>query len=35
MKLVLKEHKFAGELVKKSQIPNYYVEKFGVNNLYR
>ena len=35
MKIVLKEHKFAGELVKKGQIPNYYVEKFGVNNLYR
>jgi hypothetical protein len=32
---VLKENKFAGELIKKSQIPKVYVEKFGVNNLYR
>ena len=35
MKVVLTEHKFAGELIKKAQIPSYYIEKFGVNNLYR
>jgi hypothetical protein len=32
---VLKENKFAGDLIKKSQIPKVYIEKFGVNNLYR
>lgn len=31
----LKENKFAGELIKKSQIPQVYVERFNVNNLYR
>lgn len=35
MKNVLMEHKFSGELIKKGQIPRYYVDKFGVNNLYR
>jgi len=32
---VLKENKFAGELIRKSQIPRHYVERFKVNNLYR
>jgi hypothetical protein len=31
----LKENKFAGELIRKSQIPKVYVERFKVNNLYR
>lgn len=31
----LKENKFAGELVRKSQIPKVYIERFKVNNLYR
>ena len=35
MKAVLKEHMFSGDLVKKAQIPNYYMEKYQVNNLYR
>ena len=35
MKLVLKEHMFSGELIKKNQIPQYYIDKHGVNNLYR
>ena len=32
---VLEENKFAGELIKKSQIPKLYVEQYHVNNLYR
>lgn len=32
---VLEENKFAGELIRKSQIPRIYVEQFKVNNLYR
>jgi hypothetical protein len=35
MKNVLKEHVFSGEQVKKNQIPKYYIDKHGVNNLYR
>ena len=35
MKTVLMEHKYSGELIKKCQIPDYYIEKYGVNNLYR
>ncbi|RLI42237.1 hypothetical protein DRO59_04705 [Candidatus Bathyarchaeota archaeon] len=31
----LKENMFAGEIVKRKQIPKYYIKKFGVNNLYR
>lgn len=31
----LKENKFAGELIRKSQIPKVYIERFKVNNLYR
>jgi len=32
---VLKNDMFAGEQIKKRQIPKYYVDKYGVNNLYR
>lgn len=32
---VLLENKFAGDLIKKSQIPKVYVEKYRVFNLYR
>jgi len=32
---VLKGDMFAGESVRKGQIPKYYVDKYGVNNLYR
>jgi hypothetical protein len=31
----LKENIFAGEIIKRKQIPKYYIKKFGVNNLYR
>lgn len=31
----LKENMFAGEMMRKSQIPKYYVREFGINNLYR
>ena len=35
MEIVLKENMYAGEQVRKSQIPSYYVQNYGVNNLYR
>ena len=35
MKIVLKENMYAGELIRKSQIPKQYLDRFGVNNLYR
>lgn len=35
MSLVLKENMFAGELVQKSLIPDYYKEKYGVSHLFR
>ncbi len=35
MKLVLKENMFAGESIRKRQIPSHYVQRFGVNNLFR
>jgi hypothetical protein len=35
MKEVLKEHMYSGELIRKKQIPISYIEKFGVNHLYR
>lgn len=35
MALVLKENKLAGEQIGKSKIPQYYVRRHGVNNLYR
>jgi hypothetical protein len=31
----LKENMYAGELIQKHMIPNYYVEKYGVNHLFR
>lgn len=31
----LKEDMFAGEMIRKSLIPKYYIREFGVNNLYR
>jgi len=31
----LKENMLAGEIIRKKQIPKYYIRKFGVNNLYR
>ena len=35
MQEVLRENMYAGELIRKSQIPKQYVERYGVNNLYR
>ena len=35
MKAVLKENMFAGDLIKKGIVPQVYLEKYGVNNLYR
>ena len=35
MEDVLNENMYAGDLVKKKQIPLFYVECYGVNNLYR
>jgi hypothetical protein len=35
MAKVLKENKFAGDLIKKSQIPKFYIQRYGVNNLFR
>lgn len=35
MAAVLKENKKAGEQIGKSRIPQLYVKKYGVNNLYR
>ena len=35
METVLKEHMYAGDLVKKNQIPFHYKERYDVNNLYR
>lgn len=35
METVLLENMFAGQLVKKRQIPSYYVQRYGVNNLFR
>ena len=31
----LEENKFAGDLIRKTQIPKIYVERYHVNNLYR
>jgi len=31
----LKGNMFAGEIIRKKQIPKYYINKFGINNLYR
>ncbi len=35
MKMALKENMYAGELIRKSQIPKQYISRYGVNNLYR
>ncbi len=35
MKLVLLENMFAGESVRKNLIPQRYMRRFGVNNLFR
>lgn len=35
MEAVLRENRCAGDLIRKSQIPAYYIERHGVNNLYR
>jgi hypothetical protein len=32
---VLKENMFAGDCIEKRKFPRYYVQKFGVNNLYK
>ncbi|MBU2638634.1 MAG: hypothetical protein KJ955_06685 [Nanoarchaeota archaeon] len=31
----LKENPFAGDQIKKGQIPDYYIQKYGVTNLWR
>ena len=35
MKLTLKGNMLAGDSIPKQQIPAYYVQHYGVNNLYR
>jgi hypothetical protein len=35
MKVVLGENMYAGEQIRKSQIPKQYILCYGVNNLYR
>jgi len=35
MKEVLRENMYAGELIRKSQIPKQYIDHYAVNNLYR
>jgi len=35
MEAVLKENMYAGNLIRKSQIPSYYVQRYGVTNLHR
>ncbi len=35
MEIVLGENMYAGELIRKSQIPKQYIDRYGVNNLYR
>jgi len=32
---VLKGHMFAGERVERKKFPRYYLQKFGINNLYK
>jgi hypothetical protein len=32
---VLKENMFAGQLVERKKFPKSYVQKFGINNLYK
>lgn len=35
MKEVLRENMYAGELIRKSQVPERYIDCYAVNNLYR
>jgi hypothetical protein len=35
MREVLRENMYAGELIRKSQIPKRYIDRYAVNNLYR
>ena len=35
MAVILKENMFAGDRIRKRKIPASYVERYGVNNLYR
>jgi hypothetical protein len=35
VKEVLRENMYAGELIRKSQIPKRYIDRYAVNNLYR
>ena len=35
MKEALRENMYAGELIRKSQVPKQIIDKHGVNNLYR
>ena len=35
MTAVLRENMYAGELIRKSQIPKQYIDRYAVNNLYR
>ena len=35
MSIVLKENMYAGELVEKKKIPQYYIKKYAVDHLYR
>jgi len=35
MKEVLRENMYAGELIRKSQIPKQYSDRYALNNLYR
>lgn len=32
---VLKENMFGGERIERRKFPKYYVQKYGVNNLYK
>lgn len=32
---VLKENMFAGQRIEKSKLPKFYVQKYGINNLYK
>jgi len=32
---VLKENMFAGERIEKRRFPKFYVQKYGINNLYK
>jgi len=32
---VLKDNMFAGERIEKKKFPKYYVQRYGINNLYK